>query len=237
MAEFILSALELPLCLCLSPNAQKYSPYLMVQSFRVLLSIVLLVSENFQSRSRDFKNNRHGIGQKDWQTAQEQLPSYTNVTEKATPTDSNKVNDGQDATKNLQPSANDDNWFISLRQYSIFLPNLWLRKNLIVQLCFCFVIMNLALQRVLQTAIPQQTALIVDRLGTESMPWKETALWIIYKWLGAYSLLLMGVEYAREITQNYARKRLRDMVFHYVMNLSLNFHSEGSILELIQTMD
>jgi ABC-type transport system involved in Fe-S cluster assembly fused permease/ATPase subunit len=89
--------------------------------------------------------------------------------------------------------------------------------------------MNLATQRVLQIAIPQQTALIMDRLGTGIMPWKEIALWIIYKWL--------GVEYAREITQNYTRKRLQDMIFHHVMNLSMSFHSGKSTSELIQTMD
>jgi ABC-type transport system involved in Fe-S cluster assembly fused permease/ATPase subunit len=100
-------------------------------------------------------------------------------------------------------------------------------------------ISQLVSERALNILIPKELGSIVENLtqNPNAIPWKPIGLWIFYRWFGSWSGFRYIGHVAKSDAQDSSRKKIRDLAFTHVMNLSMDFHSNKGTGEVIKAID
>jgi ABC-type transport system involved in Fe-S cluster assembly fused permease/ATPase subunit len=130
-------------------------------------------------------------------------------------------------------------WLGYLKGFLIFLPYLWPKDDWKIMACLGIRALDVLQGRVLNLMVPRQIGIITDKLnqGTGVMPWKEIILWTGFSWLNSFGGFGILDNLANAFISNYSYKRICDLAFSHVMNLSMDFHSNKDSGEVLKSVD
>ncbi|KAF2201929.1 ATP-binding cassette-type vacuolar membrane transporter-like protein Hmt1 [Delitschia confertaspora ATCC 74209] len=130
-------------------------------------------------------------------------------------------------------------WFGYIKGFAIFLPYLWPKDDWRIMACLAIRCLDVVQGRILNLLTPRQVGIITDHLtnGSHTMPWKDIGLWTLYSWLGSFAGFGIINSLASTFVQNYSYKRICDLAFNHVMNLSMDFHSNKDSGEVLKSVD
>ncbi|KAF2194175.1 hypothetical protein K469DRAFT_689218 [Zopfia rhizophila CBS 207.26] len=130
-------------------------------------------------------------------------------------------------------------WLGYLKGFAVFLPYLWPKDDWRIMTCLAVRALYVIQGRFLNVLTPRQIGIITDKLtsGSGVMPWKDIAIWTFYSWFGSSSGFGMADDWASILVQNYSYKRITDLAFNHVMNLSMDFHVNKDSGEVIKSVD
>lgn len=123
------------------------------------------------------------------------------------------------------PGVQNTGWLDYFAGFRVLFPYLWPKDSPLYQAIVVLCMILLVLQRILNIMVPVQLGILVDSLGYGKIPYKEIALYVIYRALqgnqgaigAARSVLWIPV------AQSLFR-RLSCAAFEHVLGLSLEFH-------------
>ncbi|KUI53152.1 Heavy metal tolerance protein [Cytospora mali] len=123
------------------------------------------------------------------------------------------------------PGVQGTGWLDYFAGFRVLFPYLWPKDSPLYQLVVVICMVLLVLQRIVNILVPVQLGVLVDSLGYGKIPYKEIALYVVYRALqgnqgaigAARSVLWIPV------AQSLFR-RLSCAAFEHVLGLSLEFH-------------
>ena len=131
-------------------------------------------------------------------------------------------------------------WLGYLKGFFIFLPYLWPKDDWRIMVCLGFRGFHVLTGRFLNLMVPREIGIITDKLtqgSGGSMPWREIGLWTLFSWLNSYGGLYILDNLANAFISNYGYKRICDLAFNHVINLSMDFHSNKDSGEVLKSVD
>ena len=129
-------------------------------------------------------------------------------------------------------------WLGYLKGFTIFLPYLWPKDDWKAKVCLLILGFDIIQERFLNVLIPRQVGIITDKLTQGGvMPWKAVLLWSFLQWLGSFAGFGLIKDAASTHVTNYSYKRICDLAFSHVMNLSMDFHSNKDSGEVLKSVD
>jgi ABC-type transport system involved in Fe-S cluster assembly fused permease/ATPase subunit len=129
-------------------------------------------------------------------------------------------------------------WIGYLKGFSIFIPYLWPRDDWKGMVCIIIMAYDIILERILNILTPRQIGIITNKLAAGGpMPWKETLIWFLLRWLPSWSGIGALKYVSRTYVENYSYKKICDMAFGHVMALSLDFHSNKDSGEVLKSVE
>lgn len=124
-----------------------------------------------------------------------------------------------------------------LSDFKILIPLVWPSRNLKVQLCLLFTLVNLLAGRVWNVLIPRQLGLLTNALtesaGTGEVPYQPLLLWMLFTYLSSSAGISLLASMAELPAQQYAYKTIGTVAFNHVMSLSMDFHNDKNSGEII----
>lgn len=128
-------------------------------------------------------------------------------------------------------------WLGYLTDFSIFLPYVIPRRDFRVQLCLLICIVTLALERILQVAIPYVLGIIADRVTHGSIPMRELLIFLALDVLNGESGLIFIQDLAKIPIKQFSYRELTNYAFNHVMNQSIDFHSTQDSAEVMKAVE
>lgn len=160
----------------------------------------------------------------------------------ATADDSKKKATGQDSSPpngGLEYEDSDDedednaeigklrkDWWVYTKAFAIFLPHLWPKKSIRLQLHFPALALCLLASRVLNVLIPLQLGIIVNvlRSGESNVLWTTVCLYIGLRFLESSAGISLVQSWLWMPINSYSTVQLSAAAYDQVMNLSCDFH-------------
>jgi ABC-type transport system involved in Fe-S cluster assembly fused permease/ATPase subunit len=132
-------------------------------------------------------------------------------------------------------------WVGYLRGFGVFLPYIWPKGNLKMQLFLAVCFLDIVFHRFLNVLTPRQVGIITDKLTSGSsagiIPWKDVLLWIFYTWFGSSAGFGLVKSISLASLENYWYIQLRTLAFNHVMDLSMDFHSSKDSGEVLKSVE
>ena len=108
------------------------------------------------------------------------------------------------------------------------------RQQIITVVCFILLI----LQRIINILVPYQLGVLVDALGTGTMPYNEIALYCLYRGLQGQQGVIGSIRAMLWIPISQSLyERLTCAAFEHVLSLSLDFHLSKRIGEVMSALN
>lgn len=164
--------------------------------------------------------------------------------EQETPAEAAEEEEAEDRDKEIKEKQRkrleeEGGWLGYLKGFLIFLPYLWPKDDWRIMACLGIRALDVLQGRVLNLMVPRQIGIITDKLhqGTHVMPWKEILLWTGFSWLNSFGGFGILDNLANAFISNYSYKRICDLAFAHVMNLSMDFHSNKDSGEVLKSVE
>ncbi|KAI8631408.1 hypothetical protein F5Y19DRAFT_423639 [Xylariaceae sp. FL1651] len=140
-----------------------------------------------------------------------------------------------DAKKTRDPSKS--NWFDYFAGTRVLFPYLWPSGSPLHQATVLVCVLLLIAQRVINILVPLQLGVLVDALGYGKIPYKELALYVVYRGLQGQQGALGSARSVLwiPVSQNLFR-RLSCAAFEHVLGLSMDFHLSKRIGEVTSAL-
>ncbi|KAI0153152.1 hypothetical protein GGR57DRAFT_502890 [Xylariaceae sp. FL1272] len=140
-----------------------------------------------------------------------------------------------EAKKVRDPSKS--NWFDYFAGTRVLFPYLWPSESPLHQATVLLCVVLLVAQRVVNILVPLQLGVLVDALGYGKIPYKELALYLVYRGLQGQQGALGSARSVLwiPVSQNLFR-RLSTAAFEHVLGLSMDFHLSKRIGEVTSAL-
>jgi ABC-type transport system involved in Fe-S cluster assembly fused permease/ATPase subunit len=158
------------------------------------------------------------------------------------------ADDSKNATKTSdQPTANDEDgdededdedednaskgklkkdWWVYTKAFAIFLPHLWPKKSLKLQLHFPALGLCLLVCRALNVFVPLQLGYIIDsfRENGNEVPWAPIAIFVLLRFLDSSAGISLLQSWLWMPINRYTTEELSAAAFNQILDLSSDFH-------------
>lgn len=156
--------------------------------------------------------------------------------------DSKKTTDRKDSNQAKAEGENEDSgdeddemaqdgklkkdWWVYTKAFAIFLPHLWPRKSLKLQLHFPALGLCLLACRALNVLVPLQLGIIINVLRTNegNVPWMAIGIFILLRYLDSSAGISLVQSWLWMPINRYTTEQLSGAAYDQVMNLSSDFH-------------
>jgi ABC-type transport system involved in Fe-S cluster assembly fused permease/ATPase subunit len=128
-------------------------------------------------------------------------------------------------------------WLKYIKSFKIILPYLIPRNDRKVQLCIAVSVACLAVERVLNVAIPQQLANITNSIFSRETPYASLVKWGFLKLLNSESGVGLIQTLVKIPIRQFANRQIKNAAFRHVMSLSMDYHIEKDSAEVMKSID
>ncbi|EAT86584.2 hypothetical protein SNOG_05520 [Parastagonospora nodorum SN15] len=128
-------------------------------------------------------------------------------------------------------------WLGYLKDFTIFLPYVIPKRDIKVQICLLICLVTIAIERVLQVAIPYVLGVIVDKVTHGSIPIRELLIFLALDHLNSESGLIFVQELSKIPIKQFSYKQLTNAAFSHVMSQSIDFHSTQDSAEVMKAVE
>ncbi|KAK4209309.1 putative abc heavy metal transporter [Rhypophila decipiens] len=133
--------------------------------------------------------------------------------------------------------AQDSGWFDYIAGFKILFPYLWPKDSPLYQFIVVICVGLMACQRLVNIWAPLQLGVLVDSLGYGRIPYKDIALYVVYRALQGNSGALGAARSVLWIPVSQSLfRRLSCGAFEHVLGLSLDFHLSKKIGEVTSAL-
>ncbi len=117
-------------------------------------------------------------------------------------------------------------WWVYTKAFAIFLPHLWPRKSLKLQLHFPALVLCLLACRALNVLVPLQLGIIINVLRDNggNVPWVAIGIFILLRFLDSSAGFTLVQSWLWMPINRYTTEQLSGAAYDQVMNLSSDFH-------------
>ena len=155
----------------------------------------------------------------------------------ATAADSKKA-DGKDSDQSKADDPDEDfddvenynadnlDWWVYTKAFAIFIPYLWPKKNLMLQLHFPALCLCLLARRALNVLVPLQLGIVVNVLRNNggNVPWTAIGLFVFLRLLDSSAGISLAQSWLWLPLEKYTAEELNAAAYGQLMNLSSDFH-------------
>jgi ABC-type transport system involved in Fe-S cluster assembly fused permease/ATPase subunit len=128
-------------------------------------------------------------------------------------------------------------WLGYLRDFTIFIPFVFPRKNIKIQLCLSICILGFILQRMVQAALPYTLGVIADKVTSGVVPTRDLLILLILDVANHESGLVLVQNLAKIPIKQFSYTTLTNAAFNHVMAQSFDFHSTHDSAEVMKTIE
>jgi ABC-type transport system involved in Fe-S cluster assembly fused permease/ATPase subunit len=128
-------------------------------------------------------------------------------------------------------------WLGYLKNFTIFLPYVIPKRDIKVQICLLICLITIAIERVLQVAIPYVLGNIADKVTHGSIPIRELLVFLTLDVLSGPSGLLFFQQLSKIPIKQFSYKQLTNAAFNHVMSQSIDFHSTQDSAEVMKAVE
>ncbi|CAN9395527.1 unnamed protein product [Alternaria alternata] len=128
-------------------------------------------------------------------------------------------------------------WLGYLKDFTIFLPYVLPKRDIKVQICLLICLITIAIERVLQVAIPYVLGMIADKVTHGSIPIRELLIFLVLDHLNGDSGLVFIQELSKIPIKQFSYKQLTNAAFGHVMAQSIDFHSTQDSAEVMKAVE
>ncbi|KAH0287640.1 P-loop containing nucleoside triphosphate hydrolase protein, partial [Aureobasidium sp. EXF-3399] len=128
-------------------------------------------------------------------------------------------------------------WLGYLRDFAIFIPFVFPRKNIKIQLCLFVCIVAFILQRMLQAALPYTLGVIADKVTSGDVPTRELLILLILDIANHESGLVLIQNLSKIPIKQFSYGALTNAAFNHVMAQAFDFHSTHDSAEVMKTIE
>ncbi|KAH8623645.1 putative heavy metal tolerance protein-like [Alternaria alternata] len=128
-------------------------------------------------------------------------------------------------------------WLGYLKDFTIFLPYVIPKRDIKVQICLFICLITIAIERVLQVAIPYVLGMITDKVTRGSIPVRELLIFLVLDHLNGDSGLVFIQELSKIPIKQFSYKQLTNAAFGHVMAQSIDFHSTQDSAEVMKAVE
>ncbi|KAI4651200.1 uncharacterized protein J4E79_009399 [Alternaria viburni] len=128
-------------------------------------------------------------------------------------------------------------WLGYLKDFTIFLPYVIPKRDIEVQICLLICLVTIAMQRVLQVAIPYVLGVIADKVTHGSVPIRELLIFLLLDHLNSESGLIFVQELSKIPIKQFSYRQLTNAAFSHVMSQSIDFHSTQDSAEVMKAVE
>jgi ABC-type transport system involved in Fe-S cluster assembly fused permease/ATPase subunit len=150
-------------------------------------------------------------------------------------TDSDDDQDVKDARANRLSETR--GWLGYLRDFAIFIPFVFPRKNIKIQLCLFICILAFVLQRTVQAALPYTLGVIADKVTSGVVPTRELLILLVLDIANHESGLVLIQNLSKIPIKQFSYSTLTKAAFDHVMAQSFDFHSTHDSAEVMKTIE
>jgi ABC-type transport system involved in Fe-S cluster assembly fused permease/ATPase subunit len=117
-------------------------------------------------------------------------------------------------------------WWVYTKAFAIFLPHLWPRNSLRLQLHFPALGLCMLACRALNVLVPLQLGIIIDVLRTSrgDVPWVATTIFILLRFLDSSAGISLAQSWLWMPINQHTNVKLQTHAYDKVMSLSADFH-------------
>ncbi|KAI0010414.1 P-loop containing nucleoside triphosphate hydrolase protein [Xylariaceae sp. FL0662B] len=153
----------------------------------------------------------------------------------------NESEDEEDERQFKEHLEGSGGWWAYIKEYSIFLPHLWPRRNRKLQLYLLLMGVCIAVQRVLNVLIPRQEGIVVEKLvqtyATGELPWRELIWWFSLRFINSPGTLGTLHDFLQLCIDNWSTRQMTNLIFSHIMGLSMDFHANADSGELMKATE
>ncbi|KAH8695886.1 P-loop containing nucleoside triphosphate hydrolase protein [Phaeosphaeriaceae sp. PMI808] len=128
-------------------------------------------------------------------------------------------------------------WFGYLKDFSIFLPYIIPKNDILAQFSIFISILTIILERVLRIAIPYLLGIISDKVTSGVAPMRELAVYFMADILSGESGVHLVQELAKIPIKRFSYKEITNAAFKHVMAQSIDFHSTQDSAEVMKAIE
>lgn len=128
-------------------------------------------------------------------------------------------------------------WLGYLRDFAIFAPFVFPRRNLKIQLCLFVCIVAFVLQRMVQAALPYTLGVIADKVTSGVVPTRELLILLLLDVANHESGLVLIQNLSKIPIKQFSYNTLTNAAFNHVMAQSFDFHSTHDSAEVMKTIE
>jgi ABC-type transport system involved in Fe-S cluster assembly fused permease/ATPase subunit len=158
-----------------------------------------------------------------------------NLSDYDSETDSDDDQDVKDARASRLSETR--GWLGYLRDFTIFIPFVFPRKNIKIQLCLSICILGFILQRMVQAALPYTLGVIADKVTSGVVPTRDLLILLILDVANHESGLVLVQNLAKIPIKQFSYTTLTNAAFNHVMAQSFDFHSTHDSAEVMKTIE
>jgi ABC-type transport system involved in Fe-S cluster assembly fused permease/ATPase subunit len=127
---------------------------------------------------------------------------------------------------NAQKGKLKKDWWVYTKAFAIFLPHLWPRNRLRLQLHFPALVICLLAVRAINVLAPLQLGIIINalRMNGGSVPWLAIGIFILLRFLDSSAGISLIESWLWMPIDRYTTEQLSAAAYDHVMNLSSDFH-------------
>ncbi|KAF1983617.1 hypothetical protein K402DRAFT_337885 [Aulographum hederae CBS 113979] len=227
----------------LQAHRRSATTLLALSSFRALLLIGACANLGFLLRGGNKVEKGKDVERQPLLNGPTDTKAYGAVEEtSATSTlngDDDEDEDGKKAKKSREELIQEKGgWWAYARDYMMFLPSLWPAGKPPIQLCLLIMLVKeLVFDRAINLLIARQWGILINCItadyGTGNFPIKEFAIWVFMLYLVSGAGVSLIEKYVEVFYDNFARKQLATITFNHVMRLSMDFHHDKDLGEII----
>jgi ABC-type transport system involved in Fe-S cluster assembly fused permease/ATPase subunit len=117
-------------------------------------------------------------------------------------------------------------WWVYTKAFAIFLPHLWPKKSIRLQLHFPVLGLCLLVCRVLNVWVPLQLGYIIDsfRENGNEVPWGPIAMFVLLRFLDSSAGISLLQSWLWMPINRYTTEELSSAAFNQILDLSSDFH-------------
>ncbi|KAI5235377.1 P-loop containing nucleoside triphosphate hydrolase protein [Aureobasidium subglaciale] len=149
--------------------------------------------------------------------------------------DSDDDQDVKDArTKRLGETKG---WLGYLRDFAIFIPFVFPRKDIKIQICLLICIITFTLERAIQAIIPYTLEIIADKVTSRVAPTRELLIFFALDLASCESGLIPIQNLSKIPVKQFSYQTLTNASFNHVMSQSFDFHSTHDSAEVMKAVE
>jgi ABC-type transport system involved in Fe-S cluster assembly fused permease/ATPase subunit len=151
--------------------------------------------------------------------------------------DDEEDNDKEIKEKQRKRLEDQGGWLGYLKGFAVFLPYLWPGNDWKGQLSLAVLGADIVMDRILNVMVPRQIGIVTQKLTEGKAPYKEVLIWAGLDWVRGYAGFGMLKSIASTYITNYSTKKISDLAFGHVMDLSMDFHSNKDSGEVLRAVE
>lgn len=128
-------------------------------------------------------------------------------------------------------------WFGYLKEFSIFVPYIIPRNDLLAQFCVLASIFILVIERAFRVGIPLLLGIITDKVTSGASPMRELSIFFVVDVVSGESGILLLQELSKIPIRRYSYEAITNAAFKHVMDQSIDFHSTQDSAEVMKSIE